>query len=479
MSSSEEEDEIKRRRNLTAKERKVAVLALINMMENNKVPHGSYGKIAAKFSVDRKTIARLWNDLEQKLLITMTNAGDPGAVVHKHQLHFQAAMLPEEFYSSGRKNSGSFKVYNEEEIMEQALLLSPHERRNERSTAAALGVSQSLIHRMKLEGYFDKVSIALKPTLTTHHMDLRIIHALGRIEPLSYIVNTRSPYKYEDFFDTIHIDEKWFYEKRQQTSMLAVAGEKPPNNTAKHKSHVLKVQFICAMARPQWNNGEYFDGKIGIWPVGHWGTYIRGGSVNPKGSAKWIDHSIDGDEYFRLLMDKVLPAIVVKHPLFCKKKLYIQHDGAPSHGVLARNPEIFDQAVEDTLGVSGSVKLFSQPPQSPDTNILDLGLFNALQSDYHKRNPKGAEQIIDCVYKSFEEYPSHKINRLWLTLQSCLNEIILQNGGNDYSIPHMAKEKLEREGRLPEVLEVVDEAEPLMRDLNMIMNPEPNIMVNI
>ena len=46
---------------------------------------------------------------------------------------------------------------------------------------------------------------------------------------------------------------------------------------------------------------------------------------------------------------------------------------------------------------------------------------------------------------------------MWLTLQSCFNQIILHHGDNDYSIEHILKAKLEWAGQLPGILDVVDE----------------------
>jgi hypothetical protein len=62
------------------------------------------------------------------------------------------------------------------------------------------------------------------------------------------------------------------------------------------------------------------------------------------------------------------------------------------------------------------------------------------------------------VEKAFWEFPREKINRTWLTLQSCFNEIIEAHGNNDYKIPHFGKERLERTGQLPISLEVTNQA---------------------
>ena len=58
---------------------------------------------------------------------------------------------------------------------------------------------------------------------------------------------------------------------------------------------------------------------------------------------------------------------------------------------------------------------------------------------------------------AYENYPWHKLNQTWLTLQSCFNQIILHHGDNDYSIEHISKAKLEWQGQLPDVLDVVDD----------------------
>ena len=109
----------------------------------------------------------------------------------------------------------------------------------------------------------------------------------------------------------------------------------------------------------------------------------------------------------------------------------------------------------EQLGVADKIELFQQPSQSPDLNICDLGLFNAIQSVYQKEAPRDSFDIIDCVQKAYDEYPVNKINRLWLSHQSVMNQIFETNGNNDFEAEHMNKERLERLGQLPVVLDVV------------------------
>jgi hypothetical protein len=47
-----------------------------------------------------------------------------------------------------------------------------------------------------------------------------------------------------------------------------VPGEAPPKRRTRHKSHILKVMFLAAIARPRYDGAGncVFDGKIGMWP---------------------------------------------------------------------------------------------------------------------------------------------------------------------------------------------------------------------
>jgi hypothetical protein len=68
--------------------------------------------------------------------------------------------------------------------------------------------------------------------------------------------------------------------------------------------------------------------------------------------------------------------------------------------------------------------------------------------------PKNEVELITMVEQTYEEYPSFKINMLFVTLQTIFNSIIEQNGNNQFKLLHMNKERLERDGRLPVALPV-------------------------
>ena len=116
-------------------------------------------------------------------------------------------------------------------------------------------------------------------------------------------------------------------------------------------------------------NGTYWDGKIGIWPIGRMKPAERS-SVNwPAGTLEWENVSVDRDKYRQMMITEVLPAIITKFPwqYLTRKTVFIQQDGAKSH--IADDEEEWLEAVAE-CGVN--IKLYTQPAQSPDLNINNL-----------------------------------------------------------------------------------------------------------
>jgi hypothetical protein len=55
-------------------------------------------------------------------------------------------------------------------------------------------------------------------------------------------------------------------------------------------------------------------------------------------------------------------------------------------------------------------ELYTQPAQSPDLNVNDLGFFASLQSMYYKTAPTDAMELIDKVETCFRNYHVYKGN---------------------------------------------------------------------
>jgi len=83
-----------------------------------------------------------------------------------------------------------------------------------------------------------------------------------------------------------------------------------------------------------------------------------------------------------MMINDVVPAIQARFPT-CEQTrystIYIQQDGAPSHIPTKHENDPWFEEMEE-LGISERIKLVTQPANSPDANINDLGFFNALQA---------------------------------------------------------------------------------------------------
>jgi hypothetical protein len=223
-----------------------------------------------------------------------------------------------------------------------------------------------------------------------------------------------------------------------------------------------------------------WDGKTGIWPCGHYYLAERSSVNRPAGTKLWRNETMGHRMYKEYAVDKLIPAILEKWPLGewsdPRFKIKIQQDNAGGHAG-CHDPFLMRaiKSMEDNhIFIPGENTLYAQPANSPDLNILDLGFFNALQSSYLDMSPKTSQDIMDCVTQAYNEYPANKLNRMWVTLQSIYNCVIETHGCNVYKIPHMNKEKLERENRLPRALLVSRDAYDALVEMNEMGDDNTN-----
>jgi hypothetical protein len=100
-------------------------------------------------------------------------------------------------------------------------------------------------------------------------------------------------------------------------------------------------------------------------------------------------------------------------------------------------------------------RLVYQPAQSPDFNICDLCFFPSIESLYYQiPGEKDMAAIIASVRQAFEDYDPNLLNRAFLSLFLNYNMCLKHNGCNKYKVPHMGKERLERNGELPHTIKV-------------------------
>jgi hypothetical protein len=456
MSSDEDSDndgpveDPRKYRTTTFAERYAICLTVRATMVDGRVKKGIHKELALQLGLGRVTVSRQWATIRDRLAPLLIT--EPDVDKHPEVIRNNQVLLFADGKSSRKR--GKYK-YDRTEV-DAAIKAIPHKlRRSIRKVAMRIGMAKSTVNQYVHPRLPDEVPLLrravskLKPTLTDTNKETRYTFALDQINMATvHLVRPR----FLDMMDRVHLDEKWFHMCQDGEGYYLCADEEPPERYVKHKGYIGKVMFLCAQARPRWDSHRnmQWDGKLGIWPIGNY-TLAQRSSVNrPAGTTEWENVNMCNDLYRDMLLNFVFPEIMNKWPVGQWNdpnfKIKVQQDGAGGHSKF--DDAYLTQALED-LGLTDKISIYTQPPNSPDLNICDLGLFNALQAAYYDHAPKNEVELITLVEQTYADYPHQQINRLFVTLQSIFNCILEHHGGNQFKIPHMNKARLEREGRLP------------------------------
>jgi hypothetical protein len=452
-------------REATKDDRKAIFAMLLMHVENGELKKGSFVKAGEVFGAHPDTISRIWRATLANMTEHLSNQEEAEMLLLLDSLSLPLSAFPDSVFENKKSQCGRKRKYDRAALAEKTANLPLNERSTLRNHAAALGVSLKTSWNLlnEKDSAFKVVSSTIKPSLTDLNKDERLFYCLTFIDPRSVTTRNSADWQFREMFDEVHVDEKWFYLTKVARRYIMAADEEDPQRSTRHKSHIEKVMFLCAQARPKHDTttNKMWDGKLGIWPIGEYTKAQRTSKKFKKGDMKWKNKNVDSAVYLDLMRDVVRqiasqwPRTQWNNPLF---KVRIQQDGAKAHTsekFMTEWRHMLDELVSDgVLPHSSKVILDTQPANSPDLNINDLGLFNALQAAYYKTAPRDPVDLIDCVKKAHAEYPAKKINHLWLTLQLCMNKIIENKGCNHYDIPHINKAKLEKQGRLPTCVEV-------------------------
>ncbi|GJZ05793.1 hypothetical protein Tco_0539586 [Tanacetum coccineum] len=205
--------------------------------------------------------------------------------------------------------------------------------------------------------------------------------------------------------------------------------------------------FLAAVARPRYDDfgNKVFSGKIGIFPLTTLEPAKRSSKNRVAGTLETKPIlSVTKDVTRLWLIEKVLPAIRAKWPTSHTGPIFIQQDNAKPH-IAVNDSEFVKAASHDRF----DIRLRFQPPNSPDLNVLDLGIFRAIQSLQEQESLRNIDELLSAVQTTFENMPSHELNNVFLTLQTCIKEMMKIHGGNNYQTPHIGKGRLARQGNLP------------------------------
>ena len=153
--------------------------------------------------------------------------------------------------------------------------------------------------------------------------------------------------------------------------------------------------------------------------------------------------------FWQFLLDKVITTCVEKLPAHISC-LVIQQDNAPCHYSEEEFCHRWRLCKEATLkGRLLEVRLICQPPSSPDTNVLDLGVFSSLQSRQLKHFSSNFCELIDLVQQAYDEMEVATLRKIFFTLAATKNKIIECRGDNAYELPRSG---LKKSSNIPELI---------------------------
>ncbi|CAM9204100.1 unnamed protein product [Discosporangium mesarthrocarpum] len=177
----------------------------------------------------------------------------------------------------------------------------------------------------------------------------------------------------DDMYKLVHVDEKWFDFMRDRARKYLRPDEElpnPPRSPSKHLS--ARSCFLQLWLGPDsYPIRSGFDGKICIWPVIEPVKTESSSKNHAAGDIETKPVTMDREQHKQMMMKEVIPAIKARTPGVSTRTIWVQQDGTNPH---ARNGVI--AAIEAAAGEN--FKLETQPPNSPDLNILDLGFFHPI-----------------------------------------------------------------------------------------------------
>ena len=139
---------------------------------------------------------------------------------------------------------------------------------------------------------------------------------------------------FQDMYDVIHVDEKWFYMTKATKRYYLADGEPEPLRSCKSKRVIEKVMFLAAVARPRYDHHRktIFNGNIGMWPFIVKEPARRASKNRPAGTMVTKPVMVGKDQYRNMLLENVLPAIRLKWPrATAARPIFIQQDNAKPH----------------------------------------------------------------------------------------------------------------------------------------------------
>ncbi|KAK9714173.1 hypothetical protein RND81_06G076600 [Saponaria officinalis] len=203
---------------LTNKERREIQHALTLNFNNSRLKHSIRKALAMEYGVQRWAIQRLWSNISRQIKDGKVPSIDRQFKGAKPSLNIDLENVRSIPLSSGTNLDG---------------------------LSLKLGCTVSALHRLIKKGKIRSHTSATKPFLTQENMVARIKFVLSKIQPQTFHENP----VFQPMYESIHIDEKWFYMTKASERYYLLPDEEEPYRCLKSKRFITKVMFIAAVGR--------------------------------------------------------------------------------------------------------------------------------------------------------------------------------------------------------------------------------------
>ena len=249
----------------------------------------------------------------------------------------------------------------------------------------------------------------------------------------------------------VHYDEKWFWGLvlRRNAKACEELGVSRQDFKAYHKSHINKVMGIAAV-------GAAFNGSLNNGCEGVKIAFTRAQvskiaqrrveGVRERGALFNVDVAVTGSslgtpddpkfplkDFFETVVFENISKLVDPGGRYEGYTVVIQGDNAGPHEC-----GVFQKYVKEYCNGRGW-HWEPQAPQMPHANVCDLSVFPGISKHHTRlsRNIGGLKVISedetwDAAKGVFEEYSSEKIARGFVHCQKILEEVVKQQGRNDF-----------------------------------------------
>ncbi|CAM9372035.1 unnamed protein product [Discosporangium mesarthrocarpum] len=144
---------------------------------------------------------------------------------------------------------------------------------------------------------------------------------------------------------------------------------------------------------------------------------MRSSKNRKKGTMMLKPATINAERYKELMIDKVIPAITARMPRPPGHTIFVQQDGAKPHTGWGAMEAIQAKAVD-------SMVLETQPANSPDLNVNDLGFFRFIQQLKEDVGVSSPEDLVEAIMEAFNVCPWDTLERVWQSLFTVLGEVL-------------------------------------------------------